>query len=50
MRIPASWLGEFVDLPTDVTVEHLHEALVRVGFEEEDVHGFEVTGPVTSKV
>jgi len=46
MRIPASWLGEFVDLPDGVTVEHLHEALVRVGFEEEDVHGFEVTGPV----
>jgi phenylalanyl-tRNA synthetase beta chain len=46
MRIPASWLGEFVDLPADVTVEHLHEALVRVGFEEEDVHGFELTGPV----
>ena len=46
MRIPASWLGEFVDLPADVTVEHLHEALVKVGFEEEDVHGFAVTGPV----
>ena len=46
MRIPASWLGEFVDLPDDVTVEHLHEALVRVGFEEEDVHRFDVTGPV----
>lgn len=46
MRIPASWLGEFVDLPAGVTVEHLHEALVRVGFEEEDVHGFEITGPV----
>jgi phenylalanyl-tRNA synthetase beta chain len=46
MRIPASWLGEYVDLPEDVTVEHLHEALVRVGFEEEDSHGFEVTGPV----
>ena len=46
MRIPASWLGEFVDLPTDVTVEHLHAALVRVGFEEEDVHGFELIGPV----
>ena len=46
MRVPASWLGEFVDLPTDVTVEHLHEALVKVGFEEEDVHRFDVTGPV----
>ena len=46
MRIPVSWLGEVVDLPEDVTLEHLHEALVKVGFEEEDVHGFAVTGPI----
>ena len=46
MRIPISWLGEYVDLPEDVTLEHLHAALVKVGFEEEDVHGFGVTGPV----
>jgi phenylalanyl-tRNA synthetase beta chain len=46
MRVPASWLGEFVDLPDGVTVEHLHAALVKVGFEEEDSHGFAITGPV----
>jgi phenylalanyl-tRNA synthetase beta chain len=46
MRIPISWLGEYVDLPEDVSVEHLHAALVRVGFEEEGFHGFGVTGPV----
>jgi phenylalanyl-tRNA synthetase beta chain len=46
MRIPISWLGEYVDLPEDVSVEHLHAALVKVGFEEEDVHGFDLTGPV----
>jgi len=46
MRVPISWLGEWVELPEDVSLEHLHAALVRVGFEEEDVHGFEVTGPV----
>jgi phenylalanyl-tRNA synthetase beta chain len=46
VRIPISWLGEWVDLPDGVTLEHLHAALVKVGFEEEDVHGFEVTGPV----
>lgn len=46
MRAPISWLGEWVDLPEDVTLEHLHAALVRVGLEEEDVHAFEVTGPV----
>ncbi|CAN5231735.1 phenylalanine--tRNA ligase subunit beta [soil metagenome] len=46
MRVPISWLGEWVDLPEDVTLEHLHAALVRVGLEEEDVHGFALTGPI----
>ncbi|MFM9877298.1 MAG: phenylalanine--tRNA ligase subunit beta [Rhodoglobus sp.] len=46
MRVPISWLGEFVDLPDSVTPEQVHAALVRVGLEEEDVHGFELTGPV----
>ena len=46
MRVPISWLGEYVDLPEDVTMEHLHAALVKVGFEEEDAHGFGVQGPV----
>jgi len=48
MRVPVSWLGEVVDLPEDVSLEHLHEALVRVGFEEEAVHGFGVTGPIVA--
>ena len=46
MRVPLSWLGEWVDLPEDVSLESVHEALVKVGFEEEDVHAFGVTGPV----
>ncbi|WP_150306654.1 phenylalanine--tRNA ligase subunit beta [Planctomonas psychrotolerans] len=46
MRIPISWLGEFVDLPENASVEHIHAALVRVGLEEEGSHAFEVTGPV----
>jgi phenylalanyl-tRNA synthetase beta chain len=46
MRAPISWLGEFVDLPDDVTLEHVHAALVRVGLEEEDVHTFDLTGPI----
>ncbi|ROS59730.1 phenylalanyl-tRNA synthetase beta subunit [Frigoribacterium sp. PhB160] len=46
MRVPLSWLGEHVDLPDDVTLEHLHAALVSVGFEEEDVHVGDVTGPL----
>ena len=46
MRIPISWLGEYVDLPEDVSVEHIHAALVRVGFEEEGFHAFDLSGPV----
>ena len=46
MRIPVSWLGEYVTLPGDVTAEQLLADFVRVGFEEEDIHGFDVTGPV----
>jgi phenylalanyl-tRNA synthetase beta chain len=46
MRVPISWLGEWVDLPEDVTLEHLHAALVKVGLEEEDVHAYELTGPI----
>ena len=46
MRVPLSWLGEWVTLPEDVTLEQVHEALVKVGFEEEDVHTSDITGPV----
>jgi phenylalanyl-tRNA synthetase beta chain len=46
MRVPLSWLGEWVDLPEDVSLESVHAALVRVGFEEEDVHGSVLTGPI----
>ncbi|CAN5268609.1 phenylalanine--tRNA ligase subunit beta [soil metagenome] len=46
MRVPISWLREFVDVPADATAEDVHAALVRVGLEEEDVHSFDVTGPV----
>lgn len=41
-----SWLGEFVDLAEGATPETLHADLVKVGFEEESVRGFDVTGPV----
>lgn len=46
MRVPLSWLGEYVDLPADATAESVMEQLVRVGFEEEAVHSFDVSGPV----
>ncbi|MFD1721549.1 phenylalanine--tRNA ligase subunit beta [Amnibacterium endophyticum] len=46
MRVPLSWLAEWADLPAGTTPQTLHEALVRVGFEEETVHGGDLTGPV----
>src|SRR5690606_15403274 len=46
MRVPLSWLREYVDVPADATPEQVLEALVSVGFEEEDVHRFELSGPI----
>jgi phenylalanyl-tRNA synthetase beta chain len=46
MRVPVSWLREFVDVPADATADDILAALVAVGFEEEDVHSSGVTGPV----
>ncbi|WP_449283608.1 phenylalanine--tRNA ligase subunit beta [Leucobacter sp.] len=46
MRVPLSWLGEYVSLPESVTPEQAHADLVRVGFEEESIRRFDVTGPV----
>ena len=46
MRVPLSWLREYVDVPTDASADDVLEALVRVGFEEEDVHGFDLHGPI----
>ncbi|MDE2387079.1 MAG: phenylalanine--tRNA ligase subunit beta [Actinomycetales bacterium] len=46
MRVPLSWLAEYVDLPGDATPESVMAELVKVGLEEEGSHGFDVTGPV----
>jgi phenylalanyl-tRNA synthetase beta chain len=46
MRVPLSWLAEYVDLAPGTTPEDVHAALVKVGFEEEDIHRSDVTGPV----
>lgn len=50
MRIPLSWLREHVDVPTTgdarADADALHAALVKVGLEEEDVHGAALTGPI----
>jgi len=46
MRVPLSWLREFVALPADATTDDVFAALVAVGFEEEEAIGFDLTGPV----
>src|SRR5699024_8437790 len=40
------WLREYTQLPADATAEDLMADLVTVGLEEEDVHGFDLTGPI----
>jgi phenylalanyl-tRNA synthetase beta chain len=46
MRVPLSWLAEYVDVAAEATPEDVLASLVSVGFEEEDVHGFDLTGPI----
>lgn len=46
MRVPISWLREFVDVPATATADDIQAALVRVGFEEEGVHRAELSGPI----
>lgn len=46
MRVPLSWLREFVEVPQDATPEDVFASLVSVGFEEEEIVRFDVTGPV----
>ena len=47
MRIPLDWLGEYVELPAEVSPEQVLEALVEVGLEDEAIHGGDVRGPLT---
>ncbi len=44
--VDLDWLGEHVELPQDLTAEQLAADLVRVGLEEEAIHGANVTGPL----
>jgi phenylalanyl-tRNA synthetase beta chain len=46
MRAPLPWLREYVAVPADATGEQVAADLVRVGLEEEAVHGGDVTGPL----
>ena len=46
MRAPLSWIREFADIPESATPEEISDALVRVGFEVEEilVTGADITG------
>ena len=48
MRAPRSWIAEYVNLPVSITDEEIANALVRVGFEVEEViqQGSDLTGPL----
>ena len=46
MRVPLSWLAEFVDLPQNSTPDDVMAQLVKVGLEEEGSHGGDIRGPI----
>jgi len=46
MRVPLSWLREYVEMSDEATTDDVFASLVSVGFEEEEALGFDVTGPV----
>ena len=46
MRAPLSWLREYVEGVPVATGREVAAALVRLGLEEEDLHGGDITGPL----
>ena len=46
MKVPLSWLGEFVELSPGTTPHDVMADLVRVGIEEEAAIGGEIQGPI----
>jgi phenylalanyl-tRNA synthetase beta chain len=46
MRVPLSWLREYVDLPAGVTGRDVAEKLIRAGLEVETVEESDLTGPL----
>lgn len=45
-NVSLSWLRDHVEIPADVTLTEVADALVGVGFEEEEIHPPKVTGPL----
>jgi phenylalanyl-tRNA synthetase beta chain len=46
MRVPLSWLGEYVQLPPDLSPRALADRLLAAGLEVETVESVDVTGPL----
>jgi phenylalanyl-tRNA synthetase beta chain len=48
MRAPLSWIKEFVEIPAAITPDEISDALIRVGFEVEEIihQGADLTGPL----
>ena len=48
MRVPRSWLLDFIDIPASATVHDIAEAYVRIGIEPESVEevGSDIVGPI----
>lgn len=46
MRVPLSWLAEYVELPQNSTPDDVMAQLVKVGLEEEGSHGGDIRGPI----
>jgi len=48
MLTPLSWIKELVDIPASITAEEISDALIRVGFEVEEIieQGSDLTGPL----
>ena len=46
MRVPVDWLREYVAVPAEARGVDIAASLVRVGLEEEGLHGADITGPL----
>ena len=48
MLTPLSWIKEFVDIPASITAQEISDALIRVGFEVEEIieQGADLIGPL----
>ena len=46
MRAPVSWLRELADVPAGATGANIAASLVKVGLEEEALHGGDIQGPL----